>query len=207
MSCFSFAPHDTWYEILREAMRGCGVVRHSRTHTQQRKMADERYILNIKSKKGSVSMKSLIDEPFHKAAISRIIWLQLHTVSKVRRGHSHYQYDKQWLRKGPYITFWPAPNSKPRDLCLTVIAWCIKVLHFTFTRHLPLETCDSLLLYASLPMQSSTPCNQPHPPTGYPKSTYCIVYVSLLFSEGIYPMKQQRESNKQTVSKKISVTQ
>ena len=42
----------------------------------------------------------------------------------------------------------------------SVIAWCNQVLHFNLTKHLVLDTCDTLLRYGWLPIQSGGPCTQ-----------------------------------------------
>ena len=41
----------------------------------------------------------------------------------------------------------------PIDFC--VIGWCMEVLHFTFTKHLAWEACDTLLCYVWLPRQKA----------------------------------------------------
>ena len=70
------------------------------------------------------------------------------------------------------------------------IAWCIEVLHLTFTLCLVLEPIDSHLLYAWLHMQSNGPCTQCFI---LQQATHCLAYFSLLLGKIADPMNHKHE--------------
>ena len=67
-----------------------------------------------------------------------------------------------WWFLTPYIiNWWLVDSFYPHgNLMRMLIAKCIEVIHFALIMHLALETCDSPVLCAWLPMQSNGPRTQ-----------------------------------------------